>query len=157
MTRAAKKSTRVAGRRRDHSCPVADIFPQIEGFWREHDRIDALSKESKAVENFRQLMVRLFEATQTMKHLASLTRAQSMAGALFQITLAYDCVLQLQQNKLEEDQQEVLHDELGRLLYSAAGVIKRELPDKLADTGKRYMPAEHDPLVLFERARRRAG
>jgi hypothetical protein len=75
-------------------------------------------------------MERLFDATQTMKDLASFTRAQSMAGALFQITFAYDCVLQLQQNKVEETQQEELHDQLGRLLYSAAGVIKRELPDK---------------------------
>ncbi len=152
MTRAAKKSTRVAPRPREHletkNCPVAEIAPQIDGIWREHDRIDAIGREQgKSDPHQQQLMSRLFEASEALKDVASFRRAVSIEGALFQISLAYDCLNDLEKNKFDE---EAINEMLHRakcLLFSAGAVIRRQ---SKADSGRRYMPVDSDPLTIFD-------
>jgi hypothetical protein len=153
MPKAAKRSTRVARRPCAQSktptrCQVAAIAPQIEGIWREHDRIDALGRGQGGCEpHQQQLMSRLFEASEALKDVASFKRASSIEGALFQISLAYDCLHDLEMNKFDEaEMQEMLH-RAKCLLFSAGAVIRLE---SKSDTGKRYMPTDSDPLVIFD-------
>ncbi len=147
MTASRNRTRNVAAH-----CEVALIGRQIEGLWREHDRIDALGENGR-----KECMERLFDATETLKSLASFTRTNSLEGALFQVRLAFDCLNQLRLNQLDESQQENLYDTIDRLLCSVVSAIGSKLPSSKASIGKRYHRPEDDSLVLFERARRPHG
>jgi hypothetical protein len=82
------------------------------------------------------LLERSFTASETLTDLASITRARSLAVTQLQITLVSDCLSSLRA-KLSEDRREELHDQIERLLYSAAGAIKAELPQSMAGAGGR--------------------
>lgn len=156
MAKNARRS-RAGARTRAHSkanyCPVEAIAAQIEGLWTKHDEVEATPPEKMTKGDCEALMRKLFGASETLKDLASLTRAQSLAGALFQIGLANDCADDLRVNQIDEVRQIELSERMARLLYSAAGVIRRELSCSKVDLSVRYMPLSHDPLVVFEKAR----
>lgn len=157
MPKAVRDSKRVAVRSRapakSNHCPVASIAAQIEGLWLEHDRTENLPDEQMTKSDREVLMRELFDASETLKDLASITRARSLVAALFQIGLAHDCAMDLRNNKTIEDRQIEIADQMARLLYSAAGVMRRELLATDRDLSTRYMPVSNDPLTIFEKAR----
>jgi hypothetical protein len=159
MSKATRDSRRVAASTRaqtkSNHCPVEAIAGQIEGLWVKHDEIEAAAPEKMTKADSEVLMRELFGASETLKDLAGFTRAQTLAGALFQIGLASDCADDLRCNKLSEDQQTELGARIERLLYSAAGVIRRELAGAAEDLSTRYMPVGQDPLIVFDEALRR--
>jgi hypothetical protein len=154
MPKATQKNKRVVPLARAPSttngCPVAAIMSQIEGIWREHGRIDALGREQGGCEPHQQaLMSRLFEASEALKDIASFTRASSIDGALFQISLAYDLLQDLELNKFDEAATQKMFHRGKSLLFSAGSVLRRH---SKSDFGRRYMPDEGDPLYIFDLA-----
>jgi len=114
------------------------------------DRIESLG-EGKPKSFQEQLMGRLFAASEALNEIASTKRAMSIEGALFQLSLAYDCVQNLDMNEhSQQDEGEILH-RVKCLLFSARCVM-RVLAER--DTAERYMPEDHDPLIVFDRAMR---
>lgn len=141
------RAKRVAPREK---CEVAKIATQCDGIWREHDRVDGLrTDQGKHDPHQLYLMSRLFEASEALKDVASTKRAVSVEGALFQLSLVYDVLRDLEMNKQDQGSIEDLVFRAKCLLFSATDVIRRL---STQDTAKRYMPVDHDPMVIFDAA-----
>lgn len=125
----------------NQDCPVALMARQVEALWQEQDRQDASEDVRKS----------LSDATDSLANLATFTRARSTAGALFQVRLAHDTLMDIQQNELSEQQIEERQEQIARLLYSIESVLKSGETSEQAAAGSRYMPPHADPLLPFDR------
>ncbi|MDF3810071.1 MULTISPECIES: hypothetical protein [Rhodopseudomonas] len=140
------------------NCPIAAIAARFEELWREHDRIEDVPKPEDRRDDGRGAeQMLLFSAAETLKDMASYARARSLEGALFQIRLAADCIGDIKANEHTQDERDCLVDQAMRLLFSAIGPVRAIATGPLADVASRYMPAAHDPLLCFDRARGEAA
>lgn len=135
-------------------CPVMPIVSKMEGIWEAHCELDI---EFQGTQHpIGDAMRELWNARDTLKELASLTRATSVEGALFQVGLLYDLVNDMFEAIGDMNNQSVLtpqRNSANRLAYSIAGVLGGMVGELEAKrlTGKE-MPANHDTMRVMDAA-----
>ncbi|MGY2806377.1 hypothetical protein [Bradyrhizobium sp. USDA 4506] len=132
-------------------CRIVSIAQQIEWLNRERVRLESIESDEASFLGLDKAAGTLFDVREELKLVTSHMQAESLVGALHQITIAYNYVDELRSFKFSEEMQDDLADRLERLLYSAVAEIKRHVaPDqaRLAQDSIREAPAS---LVLQAR------